>query len=144
MRNILFNATLKICGWIEDKLLGGHEYHEWSTEEGHVGHSSGGGRLTYCDDTEGDGVEGIKIGRLHWVRSYSLSNYENPVFVWTVRSVGYWRISRCLKYMVCRRFVDSRIRIIRNYCYNFVVINCTIPSWDKEYIANKLKRSITG
>ena len=143
MRNILFDATLKICGWIEDKLLGGHEYHEWSTEEGHVGHSSGGGRLTYCDDTEGHGVEGIRIGRFHWVRSYQLSDHGKPVLTWEIGGQR-WRIVRYLKYLVCRIFVDSRIRIIRNYCYDYVVFDCCRPHWDREYIANKIKRSITG
>jgi hypothetical protein len=46
--------------------------------------------------------------------------------------------------LVCRIFVDSRIRIIRNYCYDYVAFDCRFPHWDKEYIANKLKRSITG
>ena len=141
IKNILFKTTFKICGWLEDKFLSDNYYNEWSTEEGHVGHFSGGGRLTYCEDTEGDGIEGIKLGSIHWVRSYQLSDYSSPVITWYIGGER-WRIVRYLKYLVCRRFVDSRIRIIRDYCFDFVLFDCCRPHWDREYIANKIKRSI--
>ena len=140
MKNTLFNITLKVCEWLEVKFLDGHNRREWSTEMGHVGHFAGEGKLTYCYDTEGDGVEGISIGRLHWSRDYQLSNYGNPMFLWVDKSFGRWRISRYLKYLVYRRLVDSRIKAVRKYCYDYVITK--IPVWDRDYIFNKLYRSI--
>ena len=138
MKNKLFNITLKVCGWLEVKFFDGHDRREWSTEMGHVGHFAGEGKLTYCYDTEGDGVEGICLGRLHWSRDYQLSNYDSPVLLWVDKSQS-WRVSTYLKYMVCRRLVDSRIKAVRKYCYDYVITK--IPAWDRDYMFNKLYHS---
>ena len=143
MNKTLFDITLRFCIWLEVKFLGGQERSEWSTELGHVGHSAGGGKLTYCGDTEGDGYQGIVIGRLRWEQGYQLSNYDDPVLLIEVdKGREYWKLSSYLRYSVYRRFINNRITVVREYCREYVIRN--LPLWDRDYIFGKLYHPTRG
>ena len=78
----IFLAVFKICKWIERKFSLRCDNYE-GEEAPYCGHHYSGYTtvLTYSDNFEGDGVEGIHIKNWCWQINHSLSNYGTPYFI---------------------------------------------------------------